>query len=438
MAAKSSTRARRFGFQLSLIALAGLFLRVVYSIVLRNHLVGGDGFRYHYGAILLADGKGFVNPLRFGTTDTGHPPGWTIVLAGATKLGLRTWLQHQLVTNVVGTATVVMVGVATRTALGVRTALIAASLAALYPFLWLYEREVLSEPLAMLGIATTIWLAYKFRATPRLGLAIALGGAVGVLAMTESELVIVALFLIVPLLLARREIEWKRRIGWLASAAAVCIAIMAPWSIYLSARFDRPVLLTGAVGAAFAQGNCPLTYHGEFYAYFSGACTYLVPAKPGEDPFQRDAELRRRGTDFIRAHKAGAVAVSAARVGRTFGFFRPFQQMRFETVRGTSIGVFRIAFFAYWALLPFAALGVIVTRRRKVPVYPLLVFPAVVVWTVLPTIGSVRYRAPAEVTIVIFAAVGLNAVLRSWQWRGVPRRSSSVGDPGPAPLTAAL
>ena len=43
----------------------------------------------------------------------------------------------------------------------------AAVLAAVYPFIFLYEREVLSEPLALFGVATTIWLGLaKFLVTP--------------------------------------------------------------------------------------------------------------------------------------------------------------------------------------------------------------------------------------------------------------------------------
>jgi 4-amino-4-deoxy-L-arabinose transferase-like glycosyltransferase len=420
VALRAFARRHRFGSWLTLIAIVGFVLRVVYDLVYRHHAVGGDGFRYHFGAQLLADGQGFVGPLALilrnsHVPDTGHPPGWTILLAGPTKLGLRTWLDHQLIASVIGTATIVMTGLAGRAAFGIRAGLIAAGLAVVYPFVWVYEREVLSEPLAMLGIATIIWLAYKFLASPGLGWAVALGAVVGMVAMTKSDQIAIAFVLIVPLILSRCAIDLRRRIGWLASAAAVCAAIMAPWSIYLSTRFDRPVVVAGAVGATMAAGNCAQTYHGPLLGWYVFGCS--LGFKQTGDPITNDDRARSRALTFMREHKSRLPAVMAARIGRTFGFFRPSQQMHLETQRGTSLWVFQVGFFAYWALLPVAVAGAVISRRRGVAIYPLLVFPAVVVLTVLLTIGSVRYRAPAEIPLVLLAAVALDAAAAWWRRR---------------------
>ncbi len=424
MSLRAYVRAHRFAVALASIAGAGLVLRIVYAVATRHDVVGGDGNRYHSGALFLARGQGFVNQLALVVAgvrvpDTGHPPGWTVVLAGVTKLGLSTWLEHQVVTCVVGTATVVMTGLATRAVFGrARIGLIAAAIAAFYPFVWLYEREVVSEPFAMLLIAAMIWLVYAFRAAPSFGRALAIGGLLGALLMVESELITVAILLIVPLILARRDVDLRRRVGWLASAAAVCVVIMAPWSVYLSVRFDRVVLLTGSIGGSMAAGNCPQTYHGELLGYYANECVFGGGKNTAGDPIGNDARLRRKAVDFIRAHESRAPVVMAARVARTFGFFRPFQQMRLETERGTKEWVFGAGFFAYWALLPFAVAGVVLARRRKIPVYPLLVFVVVVVLSVFLAIGAVRYRAPFEIPLVMLAAVGLDALIRT-----LPRRS---------------
>ena len=199
----AATRSRRFATWLALIAFLGFLLRVWYVYAMRHHFVGGDGYRYHGGALRLADGRGFTNPFNPVVPDVGHPPGWTILLAGPTKLfGLKSWLDHQYVTSCLGAATIAMVGVATRAVFGVRTALIAAALTAAYPFVWLYEREVVSEPLVMFFVATAIWLAYKFAAAPSRGLAVALGALVGVLAMTKSDEVAIGVVLVTPLILS--------------------------------------------------------------------------------------------------------------------------------------------------------------------------------------------------------------------------------------------
>jgi hypothetical protein len=165
-----------------------------------------------------------------------------------------------------------------------------------------------------------------------------------------------------------------------------------------------------------AQGNCPKTYEGELLAYYDFACA-LRDIDPTEDPIARDERLRDRSLEFIRDHKGRASIVMAARLGRTFGFYRPFQQMDLETERGSPSWVFHVAFFAYWALLPFGIAGAVIARRRSIPIYPLLVFVVAVVVAVLPTIGSVRYRAPAEIPLVILAAVALEAALGAFRNR---------------------
>jgi hypothetical protein len=179
------------------------------------------------------------------------------------------------------------------------------------------------------------------------------------------------------------------------------------------------VLLTGSIGGAMAAGNCAQTYSGERLGYYVTICA-RGGIKPG-DPFNVDNQLRHKAIDFMRSHERRTPVVMAARVGRTFGFFRPFQQMQLETERGTPEWAFRIGFFMYWALLPLAAAGAVIARRRKVPIFPFLVFPVLVVFTVLLTIGSVRYRAPAEVPLVMLAAVALEALFGA-----AKRRSTST------------
>ena len=81
----------------------------------------------------------------------------------------------------------------------------------------------------------------------------------------------------------------------------------------------------------------------------------------------------------------------------------------------------RLALFGFWLLVIPAAAGVVVLRRRRIPVYPLLGFFAIVAVTVATTYGETRYRAAVEVPLVLLAAVGLSAGLAS-----VTRADSSL------------
>lgn len=420
---------------LGAITLAALAWRIAYVLWQRDTIVWSDGLHYHQGANFLADGRGFINPIgvMFGgpvEPDAVHPPLWELILTVPSLLGLRTYLWHQLTACLVGAATVFMTGLAGREAFGRRVGLIAAAIAAVYANMWLFERELLSEPAAQCAIATIIWLSYRFRHRPDLGRAIALGAGLGLLVLVRSEMIMLSVLLVVPLVLRRTEVGTWRRVGWLAAAGMTCVLLIAPWAIYNSTRFERPVPLSTGLGSTLWSGNCPPAYSGPLYAY-STECTFYTPGI-SSDASVADGQFRGLAIDFMRDHISEVPLVSLARLGRTFGVFRPGQQLGFETFRGTSLWVFQLGTAMYWALLPLGVYGVVLARRRKVMVYPLLVVPLAVVLATAFTIGAIRYRAPAEVTLVLLAAVGIDQLLRLRRRRQEPKLESR-----PVTVTAA-
>jgi 4-amino-4-deoxy-L-arabinose transferase-like glycosyltransferase len=404
-------RNRRFFVILLAICAVGFVARVAYLLWMRDLPVLSDGIHYHLGALGVADGHGFVNPLMavFGgpdVQDAVHPPGWELVLAGASVLGLRSYLSHQLVAAAVGTGTIFMTGLAGREVGGHRAGLVAAVLAAVYANFWLYERELLSEPLAMFFMATLLWLCYRFRARPGTWAAVGVGACLGALTLTRSEQVLLGLLLVVPLVLGRTSVAWGRRLLWLGVAGGTCIAMMTPWTIYNASRFDALVPLSTGLGGSMLSGNCPPTYSGEKLGYAEFACT-LLQQGVSSDPSVADGQLRSRAMSFMGDHLDRVSIVVAARLGRTFGVFRPAQQMEFETERGSELWVMQLAAGMYAVLVPLAVFGAVLARRRRVPLYPLLVPWAVIIVSSALTIGAVRYRAPTEVPLVILSAVDI-------------------------------
>jgi hypothetical protein len=68
--------------------------------------------------------------------------------------------------------------------------------------------------------------------------------------------------------------------------------------------------------------------------------------------------------------------------------------------------------------------AVIVRRRRGPPVFPLVVVPAVVLFTVALTYATDRFRASAETALAVLAAVALDAL-----WTRVIHPASSRRSP---------
>jgi 4-amino-4-deoxy-L-arabinose transferase-like glycosyltransferase len=409
----------RFKVGLVLIAVGALLLRVTYVVIEAGNVVGGDGRYYHLIAGLIADGKGFIVPkayLNHGLVypSATHPPAWPLTLAAAAVVGLRTTLEQQLFAGLIGTATVVVIAFAGRRLAGDLAGLAAAAIAAVYPNFWLYERELMSETLTLFGAALTVLLAYRFWDRPGRGRAAALGLSCGLLAMTHSEQILLVGALLVPLVLRARGTPLRRRFAWAGLATAAAITMMLPWAAYNTARFDTPVLLGTQFGINVAISNCAAAYSGANIGFKVPKCGDAAEAAgdiTGDDDPSRDAQYLRVGLDYASAHLSRLPVVVAAREARTWGILP--RQLRADSARGTVRPVIDLGFVAYWMLVPAAVAGVVILRRRRVTVLPLVGLAVSVTIGVALTFGFTRFRAAAEVAIVLLAAVTVDAVLRT-------------------------
>jgi hypothetical protein len=97
----------------------------------------------------------------------------------------------------------------------------------------------------------------------------------------------------------------------------------------------------------------------------------------------------------------------AARLGRTFALYRPFQTASLESFyTDRDEGEVRAGMFAYYVLAVLGAYGLWTLRRRRDAW--LLVAPILLVVVVsLTSYGSFRFRLAADLAIVVSAAVAL-------------------------------
>ncbi len=419
----------QFGRWLAGIAACGLALRLTIIAVSRGERVNGDGFEWSKQGNLNAAGHWFVSAFTL-RPDALRPPGWALVLTVWAFLGQHSWIHQQVLSCLIGTATVVVVGLIGRRLAGGRAGLVAAGIAAVYPGLWVYERPLLSEVLLLLEVALMILLAYRFRDGPSGPGVVLLGGMCGLLALTRSEQILVLPLLVFPLVVGAAKADRRRLVAWLGLATATTLVVIAPWTIFNLGRFQRPVLLSNGFGAAAATGNCPLAYYGPETGYGDLRC---LPLFARGDQSVQDSEDAHTALTYAEHHLSRLPVVLVAREGRTFGFWNPFQQATIDAQwMGTWVGVTRLGLVVYWLLLVPAVVGGVVLRRRRVAVFPLLSFVAIAALAVLPTIGDVRYRATAEIPLILLASVAVDAALR----RRRPRDAGLGVAPAPPEVQA--
>jgi 4-amino-4-deoxy-L-arabinose transferase-like glycosyltransferase len=470
---------------LALIIAAGLALRLAYLWFSRKGACdfdlpqdrpagcAGDSYVYHFGARLLAEGKGFIVPTDYIVSDgairkagADHPPLYTLLLAAVSLLGGTSWFAHELVSVVIGTASVVVAGVLGRMVAGERAGLLAAGAVALYPYVWLNDALVLSEGLSILLVLVLVALAYRYWWRASWLLAAGLGLAVGAVALTRAEGLLFGPLLVVPLILRAPGLPWRQRLTRLTAATAAAVLAVLPWAAYNLSRFEHPVTLSTGFGITLSNANCDDTYYGAGLGFWSFACigplpwtqtraelsarddgelrqlaewsgvevppasttgqviTAILAKADTADQSDDELFLRRKGMHYIGEHQRRLPVVVAARLGRVWNVYRPFQMTHLDVDEGRPLWASRLALATYPPVMLLAAAGAVALWRRRTPVWPLLTPAVVVVLAVTITFGQTRYRTTAEGALAVLAALGLDAALpRKRRW---PRQRAAA------------
>ncbi|MBU3702135.1 MAG: glycosyltransferase family 39 protein [Acidimicrobiia bacterium] len=403
----------------------------------------GDALVYHDGANLLAEGEGFISPIRWIYDDgvrfqsADHPPLYNVYLAGWSVVGLDSVLAHQLASVLLGVASIALVGLLGRRLVSERAGLLAAFLTAIYVYIWVNDGLVMSETISITAVAGLLLLTYRYIAEPTRANLVWLGIVTGLTVLTRAE---IALY--VPIVLPfviwwslgsrvrdlRNDIGrlWRPWLGRTIAIGAISVAVTAPWVVRNLVTFEKPVTLSTGLGITLTYANCDATYNGPALGWWSFPCLEPVPNEP--DQSLDEVILRQRGIDYIKAHLDEVPKVVAARVGRVWNVFRPFQQIEFDQYDDRPLWTSRLALGQYYLLMPLAAFGAWVVHQRRKVLWPLLSMYAIVTFTAATSYGSTRFRTTAEVATVVLAGIALD---RIWQWLS-DRRTTAEAAPVPS------
>jgi hypothetical protein len=396
-----------------------------------------DQVFYNAEANVLADGKAFTGPFPHagepGVEDpptAEHPPLTVMVLAPVSWLterapfsaladetrladGTKIYThvrEHRYFMALLGTVLVLLVGLLGRKTAGNTVGLVAAGLAAVYPNMWVNDGLVMSETVTGLAVVGALLVAVHLLDRPSVPLALGLGALCGLATLGRAELALFVPLLAIPVvwLAARRSL--------LKLGAIACIGaglVVGPWVLYNLSRFDERTFVSTNDGIALAGSNCDPVYSGNAIGLtvLRPPCIDL-PHPPGDESVVAKI-YRRRAIDYLQDHKRKVPAVVAARVGRTWSVFRPMDMLEFNRGEGRERGVTAAGLAAYYPLLGLAIAGGFVLARRARRRLWVLVVPVIVSSIgVAVTYGQTRFRAAAEPTIVVLAAV---ALVTLWQ-----------------------
>ncbi len=435
---------------LALWTAVGLGIRLGTVFGRPNRVAGGDAYYNHNAANLLVAGQGFINPFLYYPHDLHHhvqtaswPPLFVFTLAAASLVGAKSFFAQRIWCCIIGAGAVVLCGYVGREIGGRRVGLIAALLVAVYPNIWMSDELVLSETLSPVLVALVLLAAYRFWKRPGTRTVIWLGLSIGLAALGRDELSLLAVFILVPLVLLAKTLTWWRRIALVGIGCLMALLLVLPWVGYNMSRFTDPVFISSGFGITLASANCPQTWSGRFEGYWSLECALVAAkhaeTKPHADESVQSDEVESYAVHYIRTHEDRLIPVEMAKLGRAFGFFHPLQQIKLDaTVETRPYHWAVVGLYMYYGLLALSVGGVIILRRRRIPVFPLLAIGLDVAISVALTFGQTRYRSTFEVSLVLLASVQLD-----WFWsrlRPQPSefpREAEAGDDGPSQLVAA-
>ena len=379
---------------------------------------GGDPLFYHATANILARGGGFPEPLNFIAhqdwfASALHGPLYPVVLSFSSRLGGSTYVDHKLLSILIGTGVVALTMlVARRVAPPDRStpiALIAGGLAAIYPNLWLVDGVLFPEGLMAFFTLAVVYFAYRWRERPIPLLALAMGATTALAALTRGEGLLLSVLVITPWILMRRDLPWRRRLLQLAAAAVACIVVLAPLMIRNLRSFDDFVPLSTNGNELFVYANCDDTYSGSFLGFWQWDCQQRLRDQGIDatgDEAAKSLFWREIGFEYARENAGQLPKVVTARVLRQWDLFRPWQNADLAPVEGRNRNAARAGLVMYYGLVAGSIAGVVSLRRHRRPVLPLVAQIVSVTLTAAYAYGTTRFRVPAEPVLCILAAAG--------------------------------
>lgn len=386
-------------------------------------LRGDSSFIYLQGR-MVGEGMGFSDPSRYILTQKLSPSGWKppfmpMVIGGLARVGITSPDGMRVVSSLMAGAAVFIIGYLAWKLAGRRAGIAAALIATLYPMLWINDWRMLQESPLSLVVALILLLSYRFWAKPTPWRAVAIGAAIGFSGHIRFEMPLLFFFMLAPLVFGIRHLRFSAQLKLGIAASLAGLAVLSPWWLFNLVRFNQTTITGTGSGWGLKNGTCDTAWFGDHLGYLDFGCLDIqtrargavVLADPNADESDADAVFRESAVEYIRANLGRFPVVAAARAGRVWDVYAPFENTEFNiTFEGRGSFDSWAGLATYYALLPFGAAGVVAMYRRRITVAPMLGVGVVVTLAAIGGFGLTRYRLPADVVLCVVAAIGIDVV----------------------------
>ncbi len=253
----SPSQTRRLDRKLLTVLLLGLLVRGAVLWQYRDTLTRDDD---NYGEIatnlrqqsIFGLGQDAATPTAF------RPPLYPLLLAGTMMTERISPLQVGLLHLLLGLCTIMLVYQLARQYCFPRAAPVAALLVAIDPILLYQSTRIMTETLATLLAAASLYFLSRLSQQRRWTTALISGCVLGLSILCRPTFLVWLLLCLV--VLVALEPKWRQRWQLGGALLAGAILIIAPWTIRNMMQFNRPIALTTHGGYTLLLGNNPVFY----------------------------------------------------------------------------------------------------------------------------------------------------------------------------------
>ena len=375
--------------RLTLIAIlvAAFALRVFAAVIVPDQSVMlGDAVAYReVGKSLWATGQ--MNALYFMPLYPAlvavFGPGWLQLLIDIALSTALVWLIYELTDAIFASK---------------RAAVLAAAVAAVYPYFIFYSIVGLTETLFMVLLLSAYLCWYR-----NAYIAASVFSVLGIL--TRPVLDPLAPLLLLYFAIAIRGLSIKAAAKYLAIYVGIYCVLMAPWWLHNYKAYQTFVRLNLGSGVALLSGNSPSNQSGGIDNNLNAT---MAPFAEIADPVARDKAMQRAALNYIKEDPGRFLIQAAKRFQRfwspwplTEEYSRPLYKL--------------ISFCSFIPVLLLALVFVVLYGRtyfRRIA--PLLLFIVYLNSLHLVFPASLRYRLPVEPFLIVLAAAGAVHLVDRW------------------------
>jgi len=310
-------------------------------------------------------------------------PGWPQLLIDIALSTVLVWLIYELTDAIFASK---------------RAAILAAAVAAVYPYFIFYSIVGLTETLFMVLLLAAYLCWYR-----NAYIAASVFSVLGIL--TRPVLDPLAPLLLLYFAIAIRGLSIKAAAKYLAIYVGIYCVLMAPWWLHNYKAYQTFVRLNLGSGVALLSGNSPSNQTGGIDNNLEAT---MAPFGEIADPVARDKAMQRAALNYIKEDPGRFLIQAAKRFQR---FWSPWPQ-----TEEYSRPLYKlISFCSFIPVLLLALVFVVLYGRTYfLRIAPLLLFIVYLSSLHLVFPASLRYRLPVEPFLIILAAAGAVHLVDRW------------------------